>query len=134
MRATGPGPITKDGSPVEMYLLLPPGDEPDIIDSAVRLGGSILELGCGVGRVTRVLVERGRPVVAVDESADMLSHVRRAETVLSDIESLDLGRTFDGVVLASHLVNTGDSGQRSAFLHTCRRHVASDGSVIIQRS
>src|SRR5881409_3849958 len=110
MRATGPGPITKDGSPVEMYLLLPPGDEPDIIDSAVRLGGSILELGCGVGRVTRVLVERGRPVVAVDESADMLSHVRRAETVLSDIESLDLGRTFDGVVLASHLVNTGDSG------------------------
>jgi SAM-dependent methyltransferase len=133
-QASGPGPITRDGSPVEMYLLLPPGNERDIIHSAVRPGGSILELGCGVGRITRMLVKRGHPVVAVDESPAMLSHVRDAETVLSDIETLDLGRTFDAVVLASHLVNTADPDQRSAFLQTCRRHVAPNGSVIIQRS
>jgi hypothetical protein len=53
---------------------------------------------------------------------------------LSEIETLDLGRTFDAVVLASHLINTSDPDQRSGFLRTCRRHVASNGSVIIQRS
>ncbi|MGH2661635.1 MAG: SAM-dependent methyltransferase [Actinomycetota bacterium] len=57
-----------------------------------------------------------------------------AETVLGDIESLDLGRTFPAVVLASYLVNTADRDQRRAFLDACARHVTPQGMVLIQRA
>ena len=130
---TGPGPIAGDGSPVDMYLLLPPGQEPELVRKVVPAGGSVLELGCGVGRVTHALVEAGYRVTAVDDSPDMLEHVRDAETVLGSIERLALGRTFDGVLLASHLVNAPERHRRRAFLRTCRRHVVPEGVVLIQR-
>jgi SAM-dependent methyltransferase len=117
-----------------MYLRIPAGDEPGLVRKVVRPGGSILELGSGAGRVTQALTELGYEVTAVDESREMLSHVSGAEVVASRIEGLDLGRTFDGVTLMSHLVNTPDAAQRQAFLRTCRRHVAPDGVVVIQRA
>lgn len=129
---TGPGQITPDGSPVEFYTLLGPGDEPEVIAGVVPAGGSILELGSGTGRVTHPLVEHGFQVVAVDESAAMLAHVRGAETVCATVQELDLGRRFDGVVLASHLVNVPDASLRHSFLAACARHVATDGSVLVQ--
>ena len=116
-----------------MYLMLPAGDEPEIVRSAVEPGASILELGSGAGRVTRELVDMGYRVTAVDESAAMLAHVGGAETVLARIEDLDLGRTFDAVLLTSHLVNTDDRGQCASVLAACRRHVDDDGRVLIQR-
>ncbi|MHB8575740.1 MAG: class I SAM-dependent methyltransferase [Dehalococcoidia bacterium] len=125
--------IAPDGSPVEFYARLPAADEPAIIHAALPAGATILELGCGAGRVTHALTLLGHPVTAVDESADMLTHVQAAETVCSTIESLDLGRRFSGVVLASHLINRPDPAQRQAFLGVCRRHVADDGVVIIER-
>jgi SAM-dependent methyltransferase len=84
-------------------------------------GSSVLELGCGTGRITRQLVRLGYDVTAVDESAEMLAHIRDAEKVQARIEGLDLGRRFDAVLLASNLV-TADPAQRRAFLETCRRH------------
>ena len=132
-RATGPGAITPDGCAVEVYSRLPVEGEPDIVASAVPAGASLLELGCGVGRVTHALVERGFEVTAVDESAEMLERVRGARTVRSTIEGLDLGEKFDAVMLASLLVNTGDPQVRRGMLDACRRHVADDGCVLIQR-
>jgi SAM-dependent methyltransferase len=75
----------------------------------------VLELGCGTGRLADALVALGHPTTGVDQSAAMLAHVHRAAPVLADIEGLDLGRRFDGVVLASHLVNVADParGRRS---------------------
>ena len=116
-----------------MYLLLPPGEEPDLVRKVVPAGGRVLELGAGVGRVTHALVEAGYRVTAVDDSPHMLAHVRGAETVLGSIERLALGRTFDGVLLASHLVNVPEPDRRRAFLRTCRRHAAPAGVVLIQR-
>jgi SAM-dependent methyltransferase len=134
VQSTGSGAFAPDGSPVEFYLALVPGAEPEMVRTALPKGGSILELGCGVGRITHPLLALGYSVVAVDNSAEMLEHVRGAETFLSDIETLDLGRTFDLVLLASHLINTADRAQRSAFLATCRRHIGVEGNVLIQRT
>jgi SAM-dependent methyltransferase len=116
----------RDGSPVDVYLRLPDRGEGDIVASAVPAGASILELGCGTGRMTRQLVARGFSVTAVDESPEMLAHVRGAETVCARIEALELGRRFDAVLLASNLLTDDDS--RAAFLATCRRH--SDSVVV----
>jgi SAM-dependent methyltransferase len=110
-----------DGSPVEVYERLPELGEGDIVASAIPAGGTVLELGCGVGRITRQLVRLGYRVTAVDESPEMLAHVRDAETVQASIEELELGRRFDAVLLASNLVNA-EPERRRLFLGTCCRH------------
>ncbi|BCL31371.1 class I SAM-dependent methyltransferase [Streptomyces aurantiacus] len=130
---TGPGAITPDGCAVELYSRLPVGDEPDIIASAVPAGAHILELGCGVGRMTHPLLERGFTVTAVDESAEMLERVSGARTIRGAIETLDLGERFDVVMLASFLVHAGDAEVRRGMLDVCRSHVADGGCVLIQR-
>jgi SAM-dependent methyltransferase len=127
-----PGPTAPDGSPVDFYRVLPEAGEAGIVHDALPPGCEILELGSGAGRLTHRLIELGHPVVAVDNSPEMLAHVRGAETVRSDIESLRLGRSFAAVVLATYLVNTPDRVQRRAFLDTCARHVAWDGRVLLQ--
>jgi SAM-dependent methyltransferase len=113
--------VAPDGSPVEVYLRLPSRGEAELVASAVPPPASLLELGCGTGRVTRQLVARGYSVVAVDESPEMLEHVRDAEPVCARIEAVDLGRRFDAVLLLSNLL-TVESEQRRAFLDACARH------------
>lgn len=130
---TGPGAITPDGCAVELYTRLPVGTEPDIITAAVPAAAHILELGSGAGRMTHPLLELGFAVTSVDESAEMLEHVRGARRIRSSIEDLDLGETFDVVLLASFLIHAGDVRVRRALLDTCVRHVADDGCVLIQR-
>jgi SAM-dependent methyltransferase len=130
---SGPGVITPDGCAVDFYALCPPGDEPQIVHAAVADEASILELGCGAGRVTGPLAALGHRVTAVDESAEMLALVRDAQTVQAGIEELDLGRRFGAVLLASHLVNVPDEAVRQALLASCARHVAADGCVVIQQ-
>ncbi len=125
--------ITRDGCAVDFYARMTAMGEPEIVHDAAGPGTRILELGCGTGRITHPLVALGHPVVAVDESPEMLAHVRGAETVRARIEDLALGRRFDVVLLASHLINTDDIPARTALLAACRRHVADDGSVIIQQ-
>jgi SAM-dependent methyltransferase len=155
-RGTGPGVITPDGCAVELYRVLPTMGEPEVVHAAIPAGAEILELGAGAGRVTRPLIGLGHPVVAVDESAEMLASVGAdahrdgsgagstasaspskasagAETVRARIQDLDLGRPFEVVLLASFLVNTDDRDLRRRFLEACRRHVGEGGCVLVQR-
>jgi SAM-dependent methyltransferase len=111
-----------DGSPVELYALLPELGEGARVAEAVPAGASILELGCGTGRITRQLNRLGYRVTAVDESPEMLARVEGAEVVCARIEGLDLARQFDAVLLASNLINVEAAEQRRAFLETGKRH------------
>jgi SAM-dependent methyltransferase len=130
---TGPGVIAPDGCAVELYARLPAWREPGVIHDAADDGATILELGCGTGRVTHPLIELGHEVTAVDESPEMLARVKGAQTVLARIQDLDLGdRRFDAVVLGSHLFNVPDDDLLRAWLAICRRYVADDGSVLIE--
>ncbi len=82
--------IAPDGSPVLLYARLPALGEPELIHGAVPAGAQILELGAGAGRITHELLALGHEVVAVDNSSAMLAFIRGAETVLADLEALDL--------------------------------------------
>jgi SAM-dependent methyltransferase len=112
---------------------MPAGRVPDLVHAAVGVGGSILELGSGPGRMTHPLVALGHEVVAVDDSAEMLAHVEGAERVRADLYALALHQSFDGVLAASHLINEPSAARRAALLDVCRRHVADDGVVLVQR-
>lgn len=70
----------------------------------------------------------------------MLAAVRErlpgaVRTVHSAIETLQLDGppAFEVVLLASFLVHAGTEGVREGLLGTCRRYVADDGCVVIQR-
>jgi SAM-dependent methyltransferase len=121
--------VAPDGSPVAIYLALSGAQEAELVASALPSNASTLELGCGTGRVTHELVARGFRVTAVDESAEMLEHVRGAEKVHARIEELDLARRFDCVLLASHFVNAPDA---DVFLDACARHVDGNGVVLVE--
>ncbi|WP_066951483.1 class I SAM-dependent methyltransferase [Microtetraspora fusca] len=132
-QGTGPGTITPDGCAVDYYAMLTPHGEPELVHAAIPEAASILELGAGVGRITHSLLALGHEVVAVDESPEMLAHIKGAETVPSPIQTLSLPRRFDVVLLMSFVIETADDELRRAFLRTCRDHVADDGCVILQR-
>ncbi|MCU1620896.1 MAG: hypothetical protein JWR41_2902, partial [Modestobacter sp.] len=129
MDGQGPGAVTADGCPVEVYRLLPTLGEPELIDAWAGPETSVLDLGAGVGRIADPLVELGHDVLAVDDSAEMLRHVRRARTHLGGIVGLALDERFDVVLLASHLVNTPDGELRQGLLDAAARHLAPGGEL-----
>ena len=130
---TGPGPITNDGCAVEFYALLPTFGEPEIVHAAVPAGASVLELGCGTGRILRPLAALGHPVTGVDDSPEMLARSPGLPTVCSPIGALRLDRTFDVVLLASTMINA-DPGTRAEFLATVRHHLRGDGIAVFQQN
>lgn len=128
----GPGAITEDGCPVEVYAALPPRAEATWIRDSLAPGASVLDLGAGTGGLAEPLAEAGHRVVAVDDSLEMLSHLRHAETVHARIEDVRLDERFDLVLLASHLVNTPNVAQRSRFLATAAHHLAPNGRALLE--
>lgn len=130
---TGPGAITNDGCAVEFYALLPSFGEPEIVHAAVPPGASILELGCGTGRILRPLAALGHPVTGVDDSPEMLARSPDLLTVCSSVQSLRLNRRFDVVLLASTMINA-DPGTRQGFLATVRHHLRDDGIAVFQQN
>jgi SAM-dependent methyltransferase len=76
----------------------------------VASGGDVLDVACGSGRHTRLFLERGHPVVAIDRDlsgiADLAEHPR-LETVEADLEDEGpfplSGRSFAAVVVANYL-------------------------------
>lgn len=64
---------------------------------------TVLEPGCGSGRMLEALADRGCQVVGIDTSPAMLELARRrlgtrGEVFDADMTRFDLGRTFDGAV------------------------------------
>jgi 2-polyprenyl-3-methyl-5-hydroxy-6-metoxy-1,4-benzoquinol methylase len=130
---TGPGAHTPDGSAIELYEVTPVHGEDQLINAAIEPGSSILELGCGTGRITRPLLALGHQVVAVDESPDMVARVPETETICSTIGDLRLDRRFDVVLMMSYLINVADDAERLRLLRTCAQHVRPGGSVLLQQ-
>lgn len=73
-------------------------------------GGRVLDLACGGGRHSRLLLERGHRVLAVDRDVSRLEDLAgegRLEILQCDLESgalpAFLQQTFDGVVVTNYL-------------------------------
>lgn len=65
-------------------------------------GALVVDIGCGVGRLTRAARERAGHVIGVDVSAEMLARARELNDHLDGLEFLKGdGRSLDGVPDAS---------------------------------
>lgn len=119
---TGPGPQSADGCSVELYRRSAYAGEIELLKPWLPPGTTVLELGCGTGRLTHRLVEFGCRVTGVDNSADMLRHVGDAvQRVQADIETLQLDQRFDVVLLRCATASGPIPGRmRSASLHWTR--------------
>jgi SAM-dependent methyltransferase len=121
--------IAPDGSPTAFYRRLPATGEPELIHGLLPPGASILDLGCGPGRIAGPLAALGHPVTGIDNGAGMIAALPPGvEGVVADIATVRLGRRFDAVLLVSHLVNDPVSGE--AFARTAAEHVVAGGVVI----
>jgi SAM-dependent methyltransferase len=104
----------------------------DLLD--VKPGSSVLEVGCGSGGITRLLVERGARVVAVDRAEAMLQRARQrapqARFVVSDAAAFASDERFDRVLLAFFLHEL-ESAHRVAALRAGRQALATDGRLVI---
>ena len=96
--------------------------------------GSVLDAGCGTGRVAIELHRRGVEVVGVDVDGSMLATARRLAPHLTwvdaDLTTLELGRTFDVVLLAGNVPLFTPPGTAGDLLAACARHVAPHGVLI----
>jgi SAM-dependent methyltransferase len=76
---------------------------------------SVVEIGCGIGRLTRVIAERAREVRALDVSPEMLALARRHNAGLANVHWL-LG---DG----SSLAGIADSSASACISHVTLQHI-----------
>jgi SAM-dependent methyltransferase len=95
---------------------------------------TVLDAGCGTGRVAIELARHGVDVVGVDVDASMIGEARRRapalEWVEADLAALALGRQFDVVVMAGNVPLFCPPAKRSALVEACAAHVAQGGALV----
>ncbi len=108
--------------------------EADFVASLDPAPVTVLDAGCGTGRVAIELARRGLEVVGVDVDPAMLVTARGRAPELdwreADLAALDLGRTFDAVVLAGNVVLFTAPGTEADVIGRCAAHVAPGGVLV----
>jgi demethylmenaquinone methyltransferase/2-methoxy-6-polyprenyl-1,4-benzoquinol methylase len=132
-------PMMYDALVRVMYL--PVGGEAELRQSAVeRLalepGARVLELGCGTGSFTRLLLAAGARVTALDGSSRMIERAERkapgAKYECQDLRSLRLdGAERYDLVLFGFVLHEFEVEERRVLFEQARRVLAPNGRVAI---
>ena len=108
----------------------------EVWEELTHEGATVLDLGCGNGRVAMHLARRGRRVTGLDRDAqflEVLDHraARRGlvvATVCADAREFDLGVEFDAVFAPMQLVQLFEGAtEREAVLTRAARHLRPGG-------
>ncbi|MDQ6716534.1 MAG: class I SAM-dependent methyltransferase [Actinomycetota bacterium] len=97
---------------------------------------TVIDAGCGTGRVALELARRGVDVVGVDLDPAMLQvarakgpELRWIQGDLADLD-LDLGRAFDVVVMAGNVMIFVAPGTEGRVVANLARHLAPGGALV----
>lgn len=100
----------------------------------VHRPATVLDAGCGTGRVAIELARRGLDVVGVDLDPSMLEVARakspEVEWVEADLASLALDRTFEVVVAAGNVMIFLTPGSEARVTERLAAHVAPGGVLV----
>lgn len=110
----------------------------EVLEVARRCGPAVLDLAAGSGRLTVPLLRSGKRVTALDLSADMLERLRATlppgascDLVVADMRDVNLGRTFDLIVLGATSITLFDEAGRRRVFATVHRHLARGGAFLL---
>ncbi|PBC64025.1 hypothetical protein BKI49_09980 [Streptomyces sp. Tue6028] len=126
-------------------LVTQSGQDPDwFVGHAPRTAETVLDLCCGGGRTAVAFARSGRRVTAVDRSALQIAAAEKhgaeegfagqVDWVTADVTGLDLGRTFDVVVIAGLSLTLFEKDARTALLRVIRRHLAPGGQLLLDHT
>lgn len=132
------GPVTWDGEDYQRRFEALASSGSDVHGEATFVGDfsprTVLDAGCGTGRVAIELARKGIDVVGTDVDASMLATARRLAAgitwVESDLAELDLGRTFDVVIMAGNVPLFTAPGTEAALVAGVARHVQPGGVLV----
>ena len=95
---------------------------------------SVLDAGCGTGRVAIELAARGYDVVGVDLDEPFIETAQRKAPDLDfrrgDLSTLDLGRTFDVAVMAGNIMIFVSPGTEPDVIERLTVHLNPGGRLI----
>lgn len=136
--ATVPAMTTWDGEDYQRRFDALAADGTDVHGEAAFVAAlaptSVLDAGCGTGRVAIELARRGIEVVGVDADASMIAAAERRAPELTwlhhDVATLELADTFDVVVMAGNVPLFTPEGTTGQLLAGCARHVALGGHLV----
>jgi 2-polyprenyl-3-methyl-5-hydroxy-6-metoxy-1,4-benzoquinol methylase len=105
------------------------------------LQGTVLEIGCGVGRWTRRLARSGSDVVGLDLSAVMVAEARlrarregvadRCQFLVADTANFWLDSQFDRILGITVLQHVLDPKRFQASLERLAAHLIHDGLIVL---
>ena len=106
-----------------------------------RLGAgcrSVLEPGCGSGRMLEALAARGLEVVGIDISGPMVNYARArlggaGEIACADMTDFDLGRRFGGAVSLVSTVGALSAVGFDSHLEAMARHLEPGAHYLVQQ-
>jgi SAM-dependent methyltransferase len=111
--------------------------EVDLMGALVEefaLSRSVLDAGCGTGRVAIELARRGLDAVGTDLDPGMLdtasTKAPELSWVLADLATFDLGRTFGAAVLAGNVMIFVAPGSEGAVLARLAAHLEPGGLLV----
>ncbi len=132
------------GDAARFYDLFPPpwDDVPFYRRAVPGPGASVLELGCGTGRVLVPLAGHCGRIVGVDGSEAMLALCRgrladggdppNVRLVRGDITRLELGERFDLIIAPFRVMqNLETDEQLDGLMRVIRTHLADGGTAIL---
>jgi len=98
---------------------------------------TVLEPGCGGGRMLEALADRGCQVVGIDRSPRMLELARqrlgtRAELFEADMTHFDLGRAFDGAVCPINTLLHLSPAELGRHFHRMSQHLERRSRYLVQ--
>ncbi|EFQ82943.1 methyltransferase domain protein [Aeromicrobium marinum DSM 15272] len=109
--------------------------EARLVNALVQPASSVLDAGCGTGRLGAALHSFGHEVVGVDVDAVLVAEARAQHAgptwVEADLAGLDLGRTFDAVVTAGNVMVFLAPGTEGDVVRRLAAHVAPGGVLVL---
>lgn len=114
--------------------------ESRLVEALARPASRLLDAGCGPGRHSGYLAQRGHEVVGVDVDPALIAAARvdhpDVTWLVADLVTLDLAamgepEPFDGALIAGNVLDFVTDGARATVIERVAAHLREDGFLVV---